>query len=345
MKVDISEDIVNTLVLFLSGVHPEDLKTRNRYRRLRDLVFGQISTRTKKLIQANPQKHISKIRETLVFLEENNTTARKILKALTPINQEEASLSNRATSGVDVLLVTATEIETQAIFSEVKQATGHEKSRRYIRQKTYYDLGTIGGAHTFLVQTEMGSSGPGASTLTIQESIQTLSPHSTIMVGIAFGISPKKQKIGDILVSKQLFVYESQRVSTGADGTSSITSRGDRVSSSLRLLDRFRDSTIDWNGAKVHFGPILSGEKLVDNIEFRNQLSQLETEALGGEMEGTGLYTSASWNKTDWILVKAICDWADGKKNVQKEENQQVAATNAAQFVLHTLSLGGFERQ
>ena len=345
MKVNISEEIINTLILFISGVYPKDGETLDRYRELYDFVMECLPSAKAKLIQKHPQQYISEIREILVLLEENNITARKILKALTPVNQEDASLSNKTTSGADVLLVTATKIETQAIESEAKQITGHEKVRRFIGQKTYYDLGAIGGARTFLVRTEMGSSGLGASTLTIQESIQTLSPHSIIMVGVAFGISPKKQKIGDILVSKQLLVYESQRVSTGADGASSITLRGDRVSSSPRLLDRFRDSAIDWNGAEVDFGLILSGEKLVDNIEFRNQLSQFETEALGGEMEGTGLYASASRDKTDWILVKAICDWADGKKRLQKNQRQKVAATNAAQFVLHTLSLGGFERQ
>jgi hypothetical protein len=41
----------------------------------------------------------------------------------------------------------------------------------------------------------------------------------------------------------------------------------------------------------------------------------------------------------DWILVKAICDWANGNKN---DKAQPLAARNAAQFVLHVLQLGGW---
>jgi len=38
---------------------------------------------------------------------------------------------------------------------------------------------------------------------------------------------------------------------------------------------------------------MLSGEKLVDNLQFRQELEQKEPEALGGEMEGHGLYVAA----------------------------------------------------
>lgn len=45
-----------------------------------------------------------------------------------------------------------------------------------------------------------------------------------------------------------------------------------------------------------------------------DQLRKLAPEAPGGEMEGTGLYSAAQRKKVDWLLVKAVCDWADGKK-------------------------------
>jgi hypothetical protein len=42
--------------------------------------------------------------------------------------------------------------------------------------------------------------------------------------------------------------------------------------------------------------------------------------------------------KKDWILVKAVCDWADGKKSEDKTKRQLKAARNAARFVWHALS-------
>jgi nucleoside phosphorylase len=108
-----------------------------------------------------------------------------------------------------------------------------------------------------------------------------------------------------------------------------------------RLLDRFRSGDNDWQYAPTHFGLVLSGEKLVDDLTFREWLLKIEPEAIGGEMEGAGLYAAARNAKVDWILVKAICDWADGTKN---DDAQQLAARNAAQFVLHVLQLGGWGR-
>ena len=54
-------------------------------------------------------------------------------------------------------------------------------------------------------------------------------------------------------------------------------------------------------------------------------------------MEGAGLYAACQDYKVDWILVKSICDWADGNKARNKNKWQQLAANNAASFVLHML--------
>jgi len=98
---------------------------------------------------------------------------------------------------------------------------------------------------------------------------------------------------------------------------------------------------MDWYGAPVEFGLILSGEKLIADQTFRDQLIKLEPESIGGDMEGAGLYIAAVDAKVDWILVKAICDWADGKKN---DDAQQLAACNAAKFVCHVLQLAEFDK-
>jgi nucleoside phosphorylase len=158
------------------------------------------------------------------------------------------------------------------------------------------------------------------------------------MVGIAFGIDPEKQSIGDVLVSKQLMLYELQRVGT-KDGNPKIIPRGDKAHASTRLLNHFRSADLSWDESKckVSFGLILSGEKLVDNIDFRQQLCDLDPEAVGGEMEGAGLYVACHDSRVDWILVKSICDWADGNKNENKDSEQKLAAKNVASFVLYML--------
>lgn len=57
-------------------------------------------------------------------------------------------------------------------------------------------------------------------------------------------------------------------------------------------------------------------------------------------MEGGGLYAASQQSKVDWILVKAICDWADGKKEVGRKKKQRIAAENASGFVFEMLGSG-----
>lgn len=244
-------------------------------------------------------------------------------------------------SAADILLVTATEVESLAVLRAFREETGRDFKRQFIGDMTYHDLGNVGGAKVFMVQSEMGSGGPGGSLLTVQEGIRALSPSAVMMVGVAFGVNEQKQHIGDILISSRLLTYELQRVSTTSSGDLRIVPRGNRPEASTRLLDKFQSGLLDWKGANVKFGLILSGDKLVDNLDFRQQLLELGPEAIGGEMEGAGLYAAAQRSKVDWILVKAICDWADGTKNKNKKQRQEHAARNAARFMLHVLRQGG----
>jgi nucleoside phosphorylase/tetratricopeptide (TPR) repeat protein len=239
----------------------------------------------------------------------------------------------------DVLIVTATKVESKAVLQVFQEATKQAPKAVQIDGRTYQNLGVINGMRVLLAQSEMGTGGLGASHQTVQKGIDALTPSAVIMVGIAFGIDSQKQSIGDILVSRQLKLYELRRVGTDDEGKLKIITRGDQPHASSRLLNHFTGAELYWDDSKprVRFGLILSGEKLVDNTDFRRHLHDLEPEAIGGEMEGAGLYVACQDCKVDWILVKAICDWADGNKAEDKNDRQKLAAHNAASFVLHVL--------
>jgi nucleoside phosphorylase len=194
----------------------------------------------------------------------------------------------------------------------------------------------------YLTQTEMGSGGPSGSILTVIDGISALNPSAVVMVGIAFGIDESNQEIGDLLVSRQVLSYDLQRVGSQS-GRRTVVLRGDRITASPRLLDRCRAAALDWTHCPVHFGLVMSGDKLVDNVRFRDDLVRLAGgEVVGGEMEGAGLYASAHRRKVDWILIKGICDWADGNKDLLLADRQRSAAKNAARFTSHLLGKGGF---
>lgn len=124
-----------------------------------------------------------------------------------------------------------------------------------------------------------------------------------------------------------------------------IVLRGDKPHASSRLINHLEGfCQVKWKGAKVWPGVILSGEKLIDNIDYRDQLLKLDNEAVGGEMEGAGLYVSSHDHKVDWIVIKAICDWADGNKKKNKTRRQKKAAKNAAEFLVESLKYAPLKR-
>lgn len=253
--------------------------------------------------------------------------------------------------GCDVLLVTVTDRETKALKAALDEVFGKRKpSVLHGERRTYADYSVLGGAHIVHVRSEPGSGTPGGSSSTVADAIREVAPGAVVMVGIAFGVNEQTHTLGTILVSKQLQDYDVQRIGTRKNATSSrnretaaIVMRGDKVTASVRLLARLRNVAEEWTDSSIEFGLMLSGEKLVDNLDYRKSLEDLCPEALGGEMEGRGLYAEAK-DRAEWIIVKAICDWADGHKRTDKVKNQIVAARMSAVFVARALEKGGFAR-
>lgn len=80
------------------------------------------------------------------------------------------------------------------------------------------------------------------------------------------------------------------------------------------LFNRFRN-VIGWNftapgSRQCGFlaGRILSGEKLVDNPEFKQTLFERFPAAIGREMKGAGVAAAAERKRREWIVVEPICD-------------------------------------
>jgi nucleoside phosphorylase len=138
-------------------------------------------------------------------------------------------------------------------------------------------------------------------------------------------------------VSEQITYYELQRITHEAKDLYQVT--GDRASSSHKLLNLIQAVYDGQDQIKAHFGLVLSGDKLVDDINYRNHLCNLEPRALGGEMEGAGLSFTANENHVDWILVKGISDWADGSKKIDEHLHQPIAARNAVKLVIQALQV------
>jgi len=234
-----------------------------------------------------------------------------------------------------IVLLTATPVERDTVLKNMEPPPGCGELFKVFHDNNTFFVGTFGAFLVVLCMCEMGSSGRDSAQIVANEALQTWKPKAIIQLGIAFGRDRMGQKIGDVLVADRVISYEPCRI-----GPAQTTTRGHHYSVTPMLLNRFRNA-IGWSfldplgsPCGMHFGPVLSGEKLVDNSDFKAELFAEYPNALGGEMEGVGLAAAAERSNCEWILVKGICDWADGKKD---KRHQEFAAASAVSLVRHVL--------
>ncbi|WP_327728900.1 hypothetical protein OG250_22465 [Streptomyces sp. NBC_00487] len=247
---------------------------------------------------------------------------------------------NRRMMPTKLLLVVATSDERDAVFRSVAAVNGTGPERRRLGDHTAFALGRISEVDLYVVQSEQASGGPSGSALVVSSVLDHLAPDFLVAVGICCGTRPERQELGHILVSTQLRMMDHRRVGD-ADGEPLVVLRGDKVSASPVLLDRLRAAEIDWTGAKVHFGLMLSSSVLIDFAPLRDRMVEEERDALGAEMEGGGIHAAAARRHVPWIVVKAVSDWGAGKT----DDAQVPAARNAADFVTHMVRGGALDPQ
>lgn len=230
---------------------------------------------------------------------------------------------------VNILIVTATDVETKALHSVMNNSI-----QKVIQGHNTYYIGFLGRYLICNVEClSMGSLNAGSSTITITNALNEWKGiKAVMMVGICFGIDDSKQKIGDIIISKEIRNYETRRI-----GKDKEISRGETHISDMCLYNAFRNLNMTWEyigldnqNKDMKFGSYLSGELLVDNKEVRNNLLKENPEAQAGEMEGNGLVSACVSARVAWIMLKAICDFADGNKGIDKIQRQKIAAYASA---------------
>jgi nucleoside phosphorylase len=248
------------------------------------------------------------------------------------IDHEEAEALR---ARIDAVLITATQVELLAVLKPMRPLPGRRKVLLvYWDNETYY-LGRFGEYLVAITKCRMGSMGNGSAIIATIQAQHSWFPRVVIMIGIAFGKDRTEQRVADVIVASQVISYEPQRV-----GLEDVP-RGPIPPTNDLLLNRFENAADWWferpdeSRCRLIVGPVLSGEKLIDNPKFKKDLFTKYPQAVGGEMEGAGLGAAAVRTNTAWILVKGICDWADGRKD---SRHQPLAAAAATSLVLHILS-------
>ncbi len=263
--------------------------------------------------------------------------------------------SKKLAANVDVLLITVTEVETNAVLNAMEPWPEEKKILRGQPSLINYWFGQFGQYRAAHCTCTMGSKGLSGSAQTTADAMNEIQPKAVLLLGIAFGVDRKSQRLGDVIVANSVYSYNPQKVDPNFT-----LSRGSQTDCGAVLSERFRVYIPDWKlthrrglvlagkrPIKVFQGLMLSGDTLIDNKKYRDDLLKLfkgrdkKTRPYGGEMEGAGAYPAserleAKLNKRfEIILIKGICDWADGEKNDRAQPLAAYAAVSLAKFVLN----------
>ncbi|MEL6867588.1 MAG: hypothetical protein AAFP19_24400, partial [Bacteroidota bacterium] len=229
---------------------------------------------------------------------------------------------------VSFAIITATRVEVNEVRRSLEALPGLAHPARVFKDNYTYFLGRLGKYGVVVVQSRMGAAGAGSSIITTETTIQHWQPKAILMLGIAFGINSSKQKIGDILIADKIFPYESKKVKIDNE----VIFRAPIPLTSQLLADRFEEIGEDWRedythadnqeSPSIYRGPLLSGEVLIDDRLYRDKLLDHFKEAIGGEMEASGIFAASTARSLPWLVVKAICDFGDGNKSENKTAYQ-----------------------
>jgi nucleoside phosphorylase len=272
----------------------------------------------------------------------------------------------------DIVVVTTTSTE----FDEVKRAATHpDRGLTFTKVKgeatNYFQLGTIENQRVVVIRLKsMGSFTSEGSAFTCHRVRVETSATTFIVVGTAFGINEHIQKVGDVLVSNALILYDDCDVADRpvVDGWLArlrrFTERFGGKDPPARFQYNYRDRAIVpatkfWVekflaarqieqqttvlARKTHVGNLLAGGARIESAAFREHLAArvpvTEAPIVGGEMEAAGVAAVCADELSGWIAVKGISDFATAESRAKIETSRVIAARNAAEFTLDVLRM------
>ena len=245
---------------------------------------------------------------------------------------------------VVLLVLTVNKNEHNAVLCYLEPLTGHTNIYKYMQrvddgpqcQHAIYLIGKYGTILTAVRQITPGSAIGGATTAPNLAFRCFKSLNSIIGVGVACGVE-KRTKVCDVLIADKVNNYNQARLQAGGP-----LNRGLAVPTSSLLSSIFRQN-IKWLDdeikerldrcnvpkPKIKQGIILSGPYLIDDTKTKKELIQnFAAEAIGIEMEAAYLFRAATNVPTHMTIVKAVCDFGDGRKTKHFQPTAALLAAN-----------------
>lgn len=252
-----------------------------------------------------------------------------------------------------VLILTANSVEqnilTRKLYQEVNSDGTHKKRLPEIYvDGCVYQFASVQNINIVHMHPNSTSSFPiGGSANAVRSALERFRPKLVVSLGVAFGIDPEKQQLGDVLLSSGIIPYDVFNKDTEGEITlrprdilpthealcawnvlmrNSAFSLEEQKKEHLSLIERELD--FQWQ-----FGTMLSGGSVLSNENKKQALLRAakkasESKVIGGEMEGVGIYFECRKPDIPCIVIKGICDWGAEKNGWDKviqivSENEQ----------------------
>lgn len=189
-----------------------------------------------------------------------------------------------------------------------------------------------------VVRTAMGVAGLRSSAILSWRFQIALEATTILQIGMAFGVAPRAQTFGDVLVAECLLPYD-QRI-LNASGVSYERVEEMRVDPALlRRFNEYKKTFTGSSGITVRMGAMLSGGSVINSAKARDDLvealrSRTTKPIIGGEMEALGIVGVGLQAPAQWGVIKGISDFADETRNEHLPQTRPIACTNAARFAL-----------
>ena len=134
--------------------------------------------------------------------EESCSSTRGMARPTRSISLCQSPLCGVASVEIDLVVITATDPEVEAVLRRLEPYPKRRAILKgFVEQETYY-LGRFGSCLAAVTKCRMGSLDSGAATLATQHAQHVWRPRAVVMVGIALGKDPAKQKIADAFHAK-----------------------------------------------------------------------------------------------------------------------------------------------
>lgn len=216
--------------------------------------------------------------------------------------------------GCKVLIVTANDIERNILHYRITEDRKDQKITRIIHGNVAYFIFQWGKYKVVHVhQHQMGSNRDLGMRKTLEEVFSFFRPNVVFSMGVAFGIDPATQNIGDVLVSHKVFPYSENKVR-------------DEIIIPDRSQDKVIDNWLDVRFANtagflegVTYGSILSGGSVLSSNEDKMRICRAYSKqdfVIGGEMEGSALFQLCASYDIPCAVIKGICDWGSCKNGI-----------------------------